>query len=468
MLLIKKKDDRVVAEFNIDAYDTSILTGRTMAQIAGDKGSAEWKSSRPASRGKVKAAWLADAIARADSKRKALTAEGAEAAEENKNKNPRRAARNVAHAKTLSDDTASKVAASKDSACKSRNKKSSANSASSAVKALSGAEQKPMPTVIHPMLATPTAKAFDDPDWLFEIKWDGYRAVAFIADSRVRLVSRNQNDLTAQFPELGSLPQFVKAQRAILDGEIVALDDEGRSSFSLMQQRTGFQPGKRRLQRRESVSVIYYAFDLLYLDGLDLRRVPLEQRKQLLQERIKVGEVIQFSDHYAEKGLALFEAAKQRGLEGIVAKKRSSAYEEKRSRDWLKIKITQRQECVIGGYTDPEGSREYFGALVLGLYDEQGRLIHVGQAGTGFDQKTLKEIFTCLQPLKTRQNPFHGEIGGLRKVHFVRPELVAEIKFAEWTHESAEGGMKLRAPVFMGLRPDKSAEDCRLEEVVAS
>jgi len=467
-LLIKKKDDRVVAEFNIDAYDTSILTGRTMAQIAGDKGSAEWKSSRPASRGKVKAAWLADAIARADSKRKALTAEGAEAAEENKNKNPRRAARNVAHAKTLSDDTASKVAASKDSACKSRNKKSSANSASSAVKALSGAEQKPMPTVIHPMLATPTAKAFDDPDWLFEIKWDGYRAVAFIADSRVRLVSRNQNDLTAQFPELGSLPQFVKAQRAILDGEIVALDDEGRSSFSLMQQRTGFQPGKRRLQRRESVSVIYYAFDLLYLDGLDLRRVPLEQRKQLLQERIKVGEVIQFSDHYAEKGLALFEAAKQRGLEGIVAKKRSSAYEEKRSRDWLKIKITQRQVCVIGGYTDPEGSREYFGALVLGLYDEQGRLIHVGQAGTGFDQKTLKEIFTCLQPLKTRQNPFHGEIGGLRKVHFVRPELVAEIKFAEWTHESAEGGMKLRAPVFMGLRPDKSAEDCRLEEVVAS
>ena len=467
-LLIKKKDDRVVAEFNIDAYDTSILTGRTMAQIAGDKGSAEWKSSRPASRGKVKAAWLADAIARADSKRKALTAEGAEAAEENKNKNPRRAARNVAHAKTLSDDTASKVAASKDSACKSRNKKSSANSASSAVKALSGAEQKPMPTVIHPMLATPTAKAFDDPDWLFEIKWDGYRAVAFIADSRVRLVSRNQNDLTAQFPELGSLPQFVKAQRAILDGEIVALDDEGRSSFSLMQQRTGFQPGKRRLQRRESVSVIYYAFDLLYLDGLDLRRVPLEQRKQLLQERIKVGEVIQFSDHYAEKGLALFEAAKQRGLEGIVAKKRSSAYEERRSRDWLKIKITQRQECVIAGYTDPERSREYFGALVLGLYDEQGRLIHVGQAGTGFDQKTLKEIFTCLQPLKTRQNPFHGEIGGLRKVHFVRPELVAEIKFAEWTHESAEGGMKLRAPVFMGLRPDKSAEDCRLEEVVAS
>jgi bifunctional non-homologous end joining protein LigD len=325
-----------------------------------------------------------------------------------------------------------------------------------------------MPTVIHPMLATATAKAFDDPDWLFEIKWDGYRAVAFIENGRVRLVSRNQNELTAQFSELGSLPQFVNAQRAILDGEIVALDDEGRPSFSLMQQRTGFQPGKRRVQRREGVPVIYYAFDLLYLDGLDLRRVALEQRKQLLQDRIKAGGVIQFSDHYAEKGLALFEAAKQRGLEGILAKKRSSVYQEKRSSDWLKIKITQRQECVIGGYTDPEGSREYFGALVLGLYDRKGRLIHVGQVGTGFDQKTLREMFARLQGLKTKQNPFYGEIGGLRKVHFVRPELVAEIKFAEWTHESAEGGVKLRAPVFMGLRADKPAEECRLEEAGAS
>jgi bifunctional non-homologous end joining protein LigD len=317
------------------------------------------------------------------------------------------------------------------------------------------------------MLATPTGKAFDDPDWLFEIKWDGYRAVAFIEDGRVRLVSRNQNDLTAQFPELGSLPQFVKAQRAILDGEIVALDEEGHPSFSLMQQRTGFQPGKRRLPRREGVRVVYYAFDLLYLDGVDLRRVALEQRKRLLQDRIENSEVIHFSDHYAEKGLELFEAAKQRELEGIVAKKRSGSYEEKRSRNWLKIKITQRQECVIGGYTPPEGSREYFGALVLGLYDREGRFIHVGQVGTGFDQKALKQIFALLQPLKTKQNPFYGEIGGSRKVLFVRPELVAEIKFAEWTHETAEGGPKLRAPVFMELRDDKSADECRLEEAVA-
>jgi len=467
-LLIKKKDDHVVAGFDIDSYDTSVLTGRTMAQIAGDTGSAEWTSSRPASRGKVKAAWLADAIARADlKKKKALSGTSAEGAGRGEQKS---------FTTGGTDDTGGteenkiKKQKSRSRAADGDNQSVGKSKArkSSAVQAIPGAEQRPMPTVIHPMLATPADKAFDNPDWLFEIKWDGYRAVAFIDGGRVRLMSRTQNDLTAQFSELGSLPQYVKAERAILDGEIVALDDEGRPSFSLMQQRTGFRAGKRRMPRREGVPVIYYAFDVLYLDGFDLRRVALEQRKQLLQDRIVAGGVIQFSDHYAEKGLDLLEAARQRGLEGILAKKRRSIYEETRSRDWLKIKITQRQECVIGGYTDPEGSREYFGALVLGLYDQKGRLIHVGQVGTGFDHKTLKDIFARLQPLKTKQNPFYGEIGGLRRVQFVRPELVAEIKFAEWTHESADGGMKLRAPVFMGLRNDKSAEECRLEEAVAS
>src|SRR6202045_347672 len=210
-LLIKKKDDDVVAGFDIDKYDTSILTGRTMAQIAGDEGSAEWKSSRPASRGKVKAAWLADAIARADlKKKKALTAERAEGAEKNKKKRSREAARSVVQAKDKT--AASKDPAPEAAAPQSRSRKSSANSASSAVEALPGAEQRPMPTVIPPMLATPIDKAFDNPDWLFEIKWDGYRAVAFIEDGRVRLMSRTQNDLTAQFSELGSLPQFIKAQ----------------------------------------------------------------------------------------------------------------------------------------------------------------------------------------------------------------------------------------------------------------
>ncbi|MGA2354171.1 MAG: non-homologous end-joining DNA ligase [Terriglobales bacterium] len=460
-LLIKKKDDHVIAGFDIDSYDTSVLTDRTMAQIGGDEKSAEWKSSRPASRGKPKAAWLADAIARADSKRKALTAQSEKGAAKKKSNSAGHGTRKIIRTTIPASNSAPKFAEPKPTA-----KRASANFASSAVKALVGAEARPMPKVIRPMLATPIEKAFDNPDWLFEIKWDGYRAVAFIEDGNLRLVSRTQNDLTAQFRDLSSLPQFIKADRAILDGEIVALDEEGRPSFSLMQQRTGFQPGKRRLPGRQGVRVVYYAFDLLYLDRIDLRHVALEQRKQLLQEIIKNGDIVHFSDHYPEKGLDLFEAAKQRELEGIVAKKRNGAYEEKRSRDWLKIKITQRQECVIGGYTPPEGSREYFGALVLGLYDAQRRLIHVGQVGTGFDHSTLKQTFAKMQPLKTKENPFYGEIGGLKKVQFVRPSLVAEIKFSEWTHETAEGGMKLRAPVFMGLREDKTAEECRLEEAV--
>jgi bifunctional non-homologous end joining protein LigD len=448
-LLIKKKDAQVVEGFDIDRYDTSVLTKRTMDEIAGDAKSKEWTSSRPATRGKFKAAWLADAIARADQKKKAITAEAAKRLEKiaGKNKKEKAAPRS-----------------SKPGQERNSKSKASKNSAPSAVLMPPGAITVPMPKAIHPMLATATDKPFDDPNWLFEIKWDGYRAVAFIEEGELRLVSRTQNDLTKQFRELADLPKSVSAQSAILDGEIVALDAQGRPSFSLMQQRAGFRPGKHRLPGKEGVPVIYYTFDLLYLDGADLRLVPLEQRKETLQSIISNSDLVHFSDHYPEKGLSLFDAAKQRGLEGIVAKKRNSLYEEKRTREWLKIKITATRDCVIGGYTDPDGSRDHFGALVLGLYDKQERLIHVGQVGTGFDQRTLKQIADRLRPLETKKNPFHGEVAALRKVHFVRPELVAEVKFSEWTHETAEGGMKLRAPVFIGLRHDKSPEECRLEE----
>jgi bifunctional non-homologous end joining protein LigD len=161
--------------------------------------------------------------------------------------------------------------------------------------------------------------------------------------------------------------------------------------------------------------------------------------------------------------MALFEAARKNGLEGILAKRRTSIYEERRSHDWLKIKITQTVECVIGGYTEPEGSREYFGSIVLGLYDKRGRLIHIGQAGSGFDHKTLKQMWELLEPRKTKHSSFHGAVDALRQVHWVKPELVAEIKFSEWTHETAEGGPKLRAPVFLGLRDDKDPKECTLE-----
>jgi len=423
-LLIKKHDGDVVEGYDIEQYDSSVLSQRSMAQIAGGEGSAEWKSSRPASRGKVKAPWLAGTLAKLD-KRKTLTVEPA-----------------VSSSTPITSPKAKKQV----------------SSGISAVQSLEGAVRKSMPAAIHPMLATPVEKPFDDPEWLFEIKWDGYRAVSFIQDGKVRLVSRNQNDLTGEFPELHELSKSIKAGNAVLDGEIVVLDDQGRASFSLMQQRTGIRKGGRRTGARRELQVVYYVFDLIYLDGYDLRRVALEQRKQVLAQIIAPSDLVRYSDHFPQ-GLALFELARQKGLEGILAKKRASHYQERRSREWLKIKVTQTVDCVVGGYTDPEGSRQYFGSIVLGLYDKKGRLIHVGQAGTGFNQAALKEIWQLLKTLETNRSPFHGDVDAAN-VHWVKPERVAEIKFTEWTHETAEGGMKLRAPVFLGLREDKDPQEC--------
>jgi bifunctional non-homologous end joining protein LigD len=320
-----------------------------------------------------------------------------------------------------------------------------------------------MPASIHPMLATSVDEPFDSPDWLFEIKWDGYRAVAFLEKGLARLISRNQNDLTAQYPDLHDLSKFLNANTAILDGEIVALDEHGRSSFSLMQQRTGFRDRSRRVAAKPEIPVLYYAFDLLYLDGYDLRRVPLERRKETLASLvITPNDSVRLSDHFVQNGRALFDVAGKKGLEGILAKKRVSFYEERRSREWLKIKITHRIECVIGGYTEPEGSRQHFGSVVLGLYDNKGNLIHVGNAGSGFDQKTLAEVWKVLKNLETKENPFPGQVEALRRVHWVKPQLVSEIEFSEWTHPTEEGGPKLRAPVFLGLRDDKDPRECVL------
>ena len=314
------------------------------------------------------------------------------------------------------------------------------------------------------MLATSIEKPFDGSEWLFEIKWDGYRAVAFIENGKVRLVSRNQNDLTHRYPELKDLPQFVKAKNAILDGEVVALDEQGRASFSLMQQRTGFRPGGRRAATNADVPVLYYAFDLLYLDGYDWRRVPLEERKKKLASLLVAGDALRYSDHYEREGKALFEVAREKALEGVLAKKRDSVYQEHRSSEWLKIKIRHRLDCVIGGYTQPEGSRAHFGSVVLGLYDKQGRLIHVGQAGSGFNQQSLGQISKMLTKREIKQKPFYGEVEALRKVTWVRPELVAEIEYAEWTEGAAGSGIpKLRAPVFLGLREDKDPKECTLD-----
>ena len=451
-LMIKKHDEHVVEGYDAGDIDESVLSQRSMDEIAGDARSKQWTSSRPAGRGRLKAAWLADAVAKLDQKKK-RTAENAEKpnAEGAEKSQPKKLAKSMS--------------ATPASAVQQPEKNNSDSSAIAAGESIDGPVKRAMPTTIHPMLAESIEKPFDDPDWLFEIKWDGYRAIAFIDNGKVRLVSRNQNELTARYPELKDMPEFVKAKTAILDGEVVALDAEGRASFSLMQQRTGFRPGGHRAAAKADVPVLYYAFDLLYLDGYDWRRVPLVERKKKLASLLTLGDSLRYSDHYAAQGKALFEIARQKKLEGILAKKRNSSYEERRSREWLKIKIRHRMECVIGGYTEPEGSRTHFGSLVLGLYDRQGRLIHVGQVGSGFDQRLLTEISKLLKKIETRKNPFYGPVEALRKVSWVKPELVAEIEYAEWTEGANTGsGPKLRAPVFLGLRDDKDPKECVFEQ----
>ncbi len=442
-LLIKHRDDQVQPGYDIDKYDYSVLTKRSLDEIAGDKKSAEWKSSRPAANAAPKKnEWLAESIKKADRK----------AAKKAPAKTPAKAT--ATSAKPSSEKKAAKSAAKKSA------KKKSKDAHPAELAAIKGARLAAMPEQIRPMLATLVDEPFADPRWIYEIKWDGYRALTFIKDGRLRFVSRNGNDLTNAYPELHGIATSVQAENAILDGEIVALDAEGRSSFSLMQQRTGIGEGGRRTGKgNTSIPVQYYVFDLLYLDGYDLTRVSLEERKRLLSQIIAPSQELRLSEHF-DDGLALYEAARERGLEGIVAKRRDGCYLTKRTREWLKIKMTLRQECVIGGYTDPKGSRENFGSLVLGLYDNKGKLVPVGQAGSGFTAQSHAAMWKQLEKLTSKTSPFATKPDSTRRMHYVKPELVAEIKFTEWTHEGQSGQVKMRAPVFQGLRTDKSPQEC--------
>lgn len=429
-LLIKKRDEHALDEYDIDQLDYSVLTKRSLKEIAGDENAPEWQSHKKASRGK-KVAWLEDAIAKAEKKKPPAPAEKA---------------------------TAEKKAAPKrQSAVK--KKPAVSDPLVSVLQSLPGAVESAPPRAIKPMLATLVDEPFDDADWLFEIKWDGYRAIAYIQDGDVRLVSRKQNEFH-DYPELRGLPDYLKARRVILDGEIVALDEQGRPSFSLMQQRTGISFDGHRRAKRSDVPIMYYAFDLLWAEGYNLMRVDLEKRKEVLQQIVQNSGLLRYSEHFAGQGKAVYKVAAEKKLEGIIAKRAKSCYEQKRSSDWLKIKITQSIECVIGGYTEPRGSREHFGSVVLGLYDEKKQLIPVGQAGSGFTEQTHADMWELLKKLKTDKNPFAFKPVSDRRVYFVRPELVAEIKFTEWTHESEEGGLKMRAPVYLGLRQDKKPEEC--------
>jgi bifunctional non-homologous end joining protein LigD len=448
-LLIKHRDAHVEQGYDIDAHDGSVLTGRSLDEIAGDARSREWTSSRPAAKGKK--SWLAKSIALHDKKKYS----------EN---NGKTAKGKTAKQSQTAEGKGQNEKPSKTSAAPRSSPKNA--SASSALILLPGAEKRAMPKLIRPMLATLVDEPFDDAEWFYELKFDGYRAIAFLSDGEVRLVSRNQNDLTGGYPELSVLPEAIRGKQVILDGEICALDQNGRSSFSLMQQRTGLtSDGSRKVRHaRPEIPLVYYVFDLLYLDGYSLLRVDLEARKELLRDVLKDSQLVRYSEHFPS-GIRLYAAAAEQQLEGIIAKRKKSCYIEKRSREWLKVKITQVIECVIGGYTEPRNSREHFGSIVLGLYGDKKRLISVGQAGSGFTHRTLEEVWNKLKALETSKNPFATKVDSPRQTHWVKPELVAQIKFTEWTHEGESGQVRMRAPVFLGLRTDKKPEDCKFERV---
>ena len=312
-----------------------------------------------------------------------------------------------------------------------------------------------MPEIIHPMLATLVDDPFSNPEWIFETKWDGFRSVCFVKKGKSRFVSRNQIDMTPQYPELTAVAKQIDAKEAILDGEIVALDKDGMPRFQLLQPRVGRKSGIEAL--RGQGHIVYYVFDLLYLDGYDLMPCPLVERKQVLEKILRPASFIKLSEHIEGDGEAFFKQIEKFHLEGMLAKRATSPYVQKRTRDWLKVKTIQRSEVVIGGYTEPRGSRAHFGALVVGLY--RGHDLHyVAHVGGGFNQRGLDEIYKLMQPLKTKASPFVDAPKTNEPVQWLKPKLVAEVKFSEWTADR-----RLRHPVFIGLREDKKPEECKFE-----
>jgi bifunctional non-homologous end joining protein LigD len=289
-------------------------------------------------------------------------------------------------------------------------------------------------------------------DWLHEQKFDGYRIIAELDGRKLRLLSRRFNDWTAQFPTVVDAVAALSVKNVVLDGEVAVVMPDGRTSFQALQNAFG----------RRDANLVYFVFDVLALDGNDLTRLPLEERKKRLAKLIgKKQGVIRYSDHVIGNGGAFFKLACRQGLEGIVSKRRDSPYTPGRGKSWVKTKCLMRQEFVIGGYTDPEGARTHIGALLVGYY-ESGKLVYGGKVGTGFRMKDLVEIKRALSPLETAKSPFSPEpprawTGPNR--HWVTPILVGEIAFSEWTNDG-----RLRHPSFQGLRADKSAAEIVREQ----
>jgi DNA ligase D-like protein (predicted ligase) len=301
----------------------------------------------------------------------------------------------------------------------------------------------PAPTTAAAMKAVLTDERFSDPGWIYERKLDGIRCVAIRDGGPVRLLSRNDLPLDDRFPTIAAALARQPARRFAIDGEVVAFHD-GRTSFAeLAQARAGH------------AKVVLYVFDITWLDGEDVRPLPLRERKRLLRRAIDFGDPVRFTPHRNGDGIGFYAEACRKGWEGLIAKRADSPYVVTRSRDWLKFKCEHGQELVIGGFTAPQRSREEFGALLLGYYRD-GALIYAGKVGTGFDRATLRELGAEMRRRARATRPFGGDdaIPGVRGVTWVEPELVAQIGFTEWT---ADG--RLRHPRFLGLREDKGARE---------
>jgi DNA ligase D-like protein (predicted ligase) len=293
------------------------------------------------------------------------------------------------------------------------------------------------------MRAVLTDERFDDPAWIFERKLDGIRCIAVKEGGDTRLLSRNDLSMDARYPEVADALRAQSFQRIAVDGEVVAFDG-AQTSFAKLAQR-----GQRR------VPVFLYAFDVLWIDGQDVRALPLLTRKRLLRAALSFEDPLRWTPHRRQHGRRFFSEACAKGWEGLIAKRADSPYRSTRSRDWLKLKCDKGQELVIGGYTQPQGSRTHFGALLLGTYDTSGALRYAGKVGTGFDRETLSEIAARLAELRRDDPPF-ADADEIRErgVTWVAPELVAQVGFTEWT-----GAGRLRHPRFLGLRFDKAARD---------
>jgi bifunctional non-homologous end joining protein LigD len=313
-----------------------------------------------------------------------------------------------------------------------------------------------MPSWADPQLATLTRERFSDPRWLFERKLDGERCLAFAGPAGVALMSRSQREITSTFPEIAMALAAQRHGDLVVDGEIVAFDGT-RTRFGRLQQRLGVARPAPELLR--AVPVYFYLFDVLYADGRDTRPLPLTSRKQQLAGALAFRDPLRFTEHREGDGEAFFAQACRDGWEGLIAKRADAPYQGGRSRDWLKFKCENAQEFVIGGYTDPQRSRAGFGALLLGYYDDAGRLVYAGKVGTGFDAGMLRSLHGRLARLERDRPAFSRGRPPGGGVHWVRPELVGQVAFTEWTRDG-----RLRHPRFQGLRDDKQPADVVREQ----